>query len=221
MSAVITATRLPVPVCAVPREFGVILSDPPWDYKVWSDAGKEKSPEQHYGCMDMHDILNLPVEAIAAKDSVCLLWCTWPMLRFGIFCLQAWGFEYKTGFPWLKMGRSGAVQIGTGYHARACSEPLLIGTRGNPPCALPADRPTGCLWSAEGEGVLLNGRGAHSAKPQSQYAIAEKYDGPYLSLFDRPWWGMLEPPADWVFVGNEITGRDVRDDLERLRLGTF
>jgi len=204
---------------AVPREFGVILADPPWNYGPPDSGGR--NPANHYECMHMEDILNLQVEPIAAKDSICLLWCTWPMLRYGILCLRSWGFEYKTGYPWVKMGKSGAVQIGTGYHARACSEPLLIGTRGNPPVALPADRPTGVVWDDGGEGVLLNGRGAHSAKPETQYRIAEKYEGPYLSLFDRPWWGMLEPPAGWTFVGNECTGRDVREDLDRLRQGTF
>jgi N6-adenosine-specific RNA methylase IME4 len=200
--------------------FRTVLCDPPWDYEVWSPGGKHKSPDNHYSVMSMDDILNLPIAPVCEKDAVCLLWCTWPMLRYGLLCLRQWGFEYKSGFPWVKMGRSGAVQIGTGYHARACSEPLLIGTRGNPPVAAPADRPAGLLWDEDGAGVLLNGRSAHSAKPQSQYCIAEKYPGPYLSLFDRPWWGMLEPPDNWVFLGNEIPGcGDIRDDLLKLAAG--
>lgn len=213
MSAVITATRLPVPVCAVPREFKTIIADPPWEYLTRTIAGRDKSPDRHYSVMNMQDIIGLDVKSIAAPDATLLLWITWPhLIPFGELVMRSWGFQYVSGYPWVKLSADMIPRMGTGFHARQCSELLLIGKRGKAPAPQVEDREIG---------LILHKQGSHSAKPLLQYDIAKKYPGPHLSLFDRPWWGMLEPPADWVFVGNEITGRDVRDDLERLQSGTF
>ena len=187
---------------------GTILADPPWNYETWGPDGKKKSPDMHYPVMTSRDLICLPVEEIAANNCVLLLWCTWPMLPLGMQCIQAWGFEYKSGFPWLKLSRDMLPRMGTGYHARQCTEPLLIGTRGKPAAPEPFERQ---------EGVLFSKLGPHSAKPDTIYERAELYDGPYLEMFARPD-GLLVPfdRPNWIQIGNEITGRSIEEDLELL-----
>lgn len=166
--------------------------------------GKKRSPEQHYACMTHDDILRMPVACVAEKDSVLMLWCTWPKLEQGLQVMDAWGFSYRTGFPWLKVSRDMMPRIGTGYHTRVCSEMVLIGTKGKPRSPLPSDRMAG---------VLIARQGSHSAKPDALYSYAENYAGPYLEIFARPA-GALFPLRDgWIQIGNEITGRDICEDL--------
>lgn len=186
-------------------KFRTILADPPWDYGPKDSGGR--NPTNHYSCMSIESLCTLPVKQITDKDAVLLLWCTWPFAKEGIKVMEAWGFKYVTGFPWLKLSKSDLPKMSTGYHSRGCTEPILIGTRGKGAVPPPELREAG---------VLLHRAGAHSAKPECQYRIAQKYPGPYLSLFDRPWWGMLPPPDGWHFVGNEIDGLDAKDALERL-----
>jgi hypothetical protein len=48
--------------------------------------------------MKLDEICALPVEAIAAPDSVLFLWITAPLLPDGLTVMQAWGFTYKSNF---------------------------------------------------------------------------------------------------------------------------
>ena len=146
---------------------------------------------------------------MAEKDCVLMMWTTWPCCASGEAhkLMTAWGFTGKSGFPWLKMTKNMLPRMGTGFHSRACSEIMLIGTRGAPPCPEPWERL---------EGVLFNKLGAHSAKPDSIYERAELYDGPYLELFARPDGGLFPARPDWTQLGNEITGNDIGDDLRSL-----
>lgn len=190
-------------------KFRTILADPPWDYKTWGKMGRHRSPEKHYPILGIDDIADLPVSDVAASDCVLLLWTTWPLLAEGSMSaiLAGWGFEGKTGFPWLKLSKDMLPRMGTGYHARACTEPLLIATKGSPSCPEP--------WERQ-EGVLFSKLGAHSAKPDTIYERAELYDGPYLEMFARPDGPMFPPRPGWIQIGNEITGRDIREDLRLL-----
>ena len=118
--------------------------------------------------------------------------------------IEAWGFEYKSLITWVKMSRPGVPRIGLGFHARACTEHLLIATRGNPGAPAPSERPNG---------VFFCGVGEHSAKPEYQYDIAEGYGGPYLELFHRPRDGMFAPREGWRFLGDAVDGLDIREAL--------
>jgi N6-adenosine-specific RNA methylase IME4 len=187
-------------------KFKTILADPPWEYETRTIAGRDKSPDRHYDVMHPCEIALLPVEEIADDNCVLLMWITWPhLIPWGQRVIEGWGFEYRTGYPWLKLSRSMIPRMGTGFHARQCTEPLLIGTRGKPPAPEPFERQ---------EGVLFSKIGRHSAKPEVIYERAELYDGPYLEIFARPYGELL--PFDrpnWTQIGNEITGRDIREDL--------
>ena len=86
------------------KKYNVVYADPPWQFKTYSEKGKEKkSAENHYPTMKINDIYNLPVQNITADDCVLFLWVTFPLLKEGIETLERWGFTYKTcAFNWVK-----------------------------------------------------------------------------------------------------------------------
>jgi N6-adenosine-specific RNA methylase IME4 len=134
------------------------------------------------------------------------LWATNPKLPDAFRVMEAWGFEFKSMLTWAKMQAVGAPRIGLGYHARACTEQLLIGTKGSPPAPKVGERPNGLMFSPRGE---------HSRKPDYQYELAEHYPGPWLEVFCRPREGGLIDwrRPEWTYLGNEVDGRDIRDAL--------
>ena len=78
------------------KKHGVIYADPPWTFKTYSNKGKDKSPERHYSCMSLADIVRLPVDRIAKDDAVLLMWVVDPLLDKAFEVINAWGFKYKT-----------------------------------------------------------------------------------------------------------------------------
>jgi MT-A70 len=91
-----------------PRGFKVIIADPPWNFRAYSDKGLKKAPQQHYGCMDLDAIKVLPVAELAHPDGCALaLWATAPMLPQAFAAMKAWGFTYKTMGAWAKQSRTG------------------------------------------------------------------------------------------------------------------
>ncbi len=157
--------------------------------------------------MTPDELRALPVAAVAAQDAALLLWCTWPQMPVGLSLIEAWGFRYVSGLPWVKRDDLGRRRgAGVGFHTRSASELILIGTRGR--CLPPP--------SARLDGVIFCKSGRHSAKPDAQFDFAEAYGGPYLYLFARPDGGLFPPREGWTRIGNEITGRDIADDLRLL-----
>jgi len=187
--------------------FRTIVADPPWNYETWGPDGKHRSPDRHYKVLDSLALSLLPVKSVSAPDCVLMMWSTWPHLPQALDVVAGWGFAYKTGYPWLKLSRDMLPRMGTGYHARACTEPLIIATKGHPHSPEPFERT---------EGVLFSKLGAHSAKPDTIYERAELYDGPYLEMFARPDGGLELPRPGWTKIGNEIDGLDIRDALRLL-----
>ena len=46
-------------------KYQIIYADPAWSFKTYSEKGKEKkSAENHYKCMTIDDIYNLPINEI-------------------------------------------------------------------------------------------------------------------------------------------------------------
>ena len=99
----------------------MILADPPWHFKTRSDKGMGRSADKHYGTMGLKEIKALPVSEIAAKDSVLLMWATFPLLPQALEVIEAWGFSYKTvAFSWLKQNKGGkGLFSGMGYWTRS------------------------------------------------------------------------------------------------------
>ena len=117
------------------EKFNIIYADPPWKFQTYSERGSQlKSADCHYSCMKFDDILSLPVESIAADDSILFLWVTFPLLKEGLEVMKAWAFTYKTcGFNWVKRNKKAdSWFMGLGYWTRSNSEICLLGTRGHP-----------------------------------------------------------------------------------------
>lgn len=172
------------------RRFGVIYADPPWEFRTWSGAGKDRSADNHYKTGGLESIKRLPLKALAADDCALLMWAVMPELPGAIEVIDAWGFEYKTvGFTWVKENRSGkGLFLGMGYWTRANAEVCLLATKGKPE-RLARDVPQ----------VLISPLMEHSRKPEEFHARIERLlPGPYLEVYAR-----RERPG-WTTWGNEI-----------------
>src|SRR5262249_14848943 len=63
-------------------KFGVISSDFPWPFEVYSDKGKQRSAERHYDTWPLERIMALAplIRQLAADDCALLPWGVWPNL---------------------------------------------------------------------------------------------------------------------------------------------
>jgi len=181
-----------VTLAATGQRFPVIYADPPWEFKVYSGKGKQRSAERHYDTSSLDTIKALPVAALAAKDCALFMWAVWPELPGALEVIRAWGFEYKTaGLVWVKQVSDTNPDpfTGMGYWTRANSEVCLFATKGSPRRAA-KDVPQ----------VILAPVGEHSVKPEEARARIERLlIGPYLELFGR------RGVPGWTVWGNEIT----------------
>lgn len=172
------------------KRFSVIYADPPWEFRVYSGKGKQRSAERHYDTSSLDDIKALPVEALAADDCALFLWCVMPELPGALEVIKAWGFEYKTvGFTWVKQNKSGeGLFWGMGYWTRANAELCLLATRGSPQ-----------RLAMDVHQVVMAPVGEHSRKPDEvRKRIERLLGGPYLELFGR------QEADGWTVWGNEI-----------------
>lgn len=158
-----------------PHSYDLIMADPAWHFKTFSEEGEAKAPQAQYRTMSLDDIKALPVLDLAAPDCVLWLWAVNPMLPQAIDVLAAWGFEFKTAGTWLKTTVHGKVSFGTGYILRSSNEPFLIGTRGKP------------VTSRSVRSGFMGLAREHSRKPEEAYSNAEKLmpKARRLELFSR------------------------------------
>jgi N6-adenosine-specific RNA methylase IME4 len=166
-------------------KFGTIYADPPWPYQNQATrsatSGIYKPGEWR---MSLEDLCNIPIQELTTERAHLHLWTTNAFLFDAKTVLEAWGFEYKSVFVWVK------PQIGIGNYWRVSHEFLLLGVKG---AQTFMDR-TQKSWEELP-------RGKHSQKPEE---IADKIQkvspGPYLELFARRGRKM------WTVWGNEISG---------------
>lgn len=184
--------------------FRFFMADPPWEFKVRSAKGLGRSPQRHYRCMPTAEIQAWwhaeGLDRLMARDVAGVMWATWPMLLDAIAVIEAWGFRYKTGFPWIKTSRAGAPIAGTGHIVRGATEPVLIVTRGSPKVIRPF--PRGLIEApvaGEANLVCWAPRRGHSQKPDDLAAACERaFAGPRLELFGR-----AERPG-WTVLGDQV-----------------
>jgi len=173
----------PLPAPDLPDgRFSVLLADPPWRYEQGGSTPNRRV-ENHYPTMSVEEICALEVPA--ADDAVLFLWAVNPLLFDAGKVMEAWGFEYRTGFVWVKTNG-----FGTGHWVRQRHEQLLVGRKGDmrTPCgALP-------------DSVIEAPRREHSRKPDEAYEVIEQmYPGfKRVELFAR------RPRAGWTVWGNEV-----------------
>lgn len=164
---------------AEPVRYGCIYADPPWKY---GNQGTRASTDNHYGTMSVDEICALPIEKIAADDAHLHLWTTNAFLFDAKRVMDAWGFEYKSCFVWVK------PQMGIGNYWRVSHEFMLLGIRGDAPFL---------ARNAMSWGEFP--RGKHSAKPDAVREMIERVSpGPRIELFGRT------RTEGWSVWGNQI-----------------
>ena len=173
------------------KKYNIIYADPAWYFKTYSKKGNGKSAEQHYSCMSLDDICNLPVESIANENCILFIWVIDPMLPQAIKVIKSWGFEYKTvAFTWVKQNKkSKGYFTGLGYWTRANPEMCLLATKGKPK-----------RLSKSVKQLIISNRREHSRKPDEIRDRIIQLVGniPRIELFAR------QKIKGWDCWGNEI-----------------
>lgn len=184
-------------------QYGTIMADPPWPYHspqaVVGNAGRGKykieemtqvNVLQHYSCMSIEELKNLPVLKHVADNAHLYLWTTNSFLVEAHEIARSWGFIPKTLLTWIKTQHAepSKPSMKTGYWYRSATEHILFAVRGKQRL-LGKCRPTAYLLP----------RLPHSVKPDFFYdLIEEQSPGPYLELFAR------RSKSGWDRWGNEI-----------------
>jgi N6-adenosine-specific RNA methylase IME4 len=142
--------------------FPLIYADPPWRFNIYSEKGAERTADQHYPTLSdeeikAYEVHGVPMESVAHRNAVLLLWCTSSNIHRALDVMEAWGFEYKTQAVWDKM----VTSLGLVFRNR--HEVLLYGTRGNMPG--PQYQPSS---------MFTIKRGKHSEKPAEIRKAIEK-----------------------------------------------
>ena len=168
-------------------KFQVIYADPPWEY--W--GGGYKNQSQHYDVMNYKEIMDIPIQDIAADNCILFLWATSPAFPQALELLEAWGFKYSTiGFVWVKSKKDKTgFAFGCGYWTRANAEYCLIATKGH------IERKDAGISQ-----IIYEPKEEHSKKPD---IVREKIvqlvgELPRIELFARG-----KAPKGWENWGNE------------------
>lgn len=174
------------------RNFSTILADPPWQFQ--NRTGK-MAPEHkrlsRYPTMNLQEIKDLPVEAIADERAHLYLWVPNALLTEGMQVMENWGFKYKSNIIWYKIRKDGGPdRRGVGFYFRNVTEMILFGVRGKDIRTLKPGRSQ--------ENIISSRKREHSRKPDEQYKIIESCSwGPYVELFGRG------TRKGWVSWGNQ------------------
>lgn len=197
-------------------KFSTILADYPWpsaSHKGKRDNWIGKNMRPRYHTMTRRQVLDFPLASVAADDCILVMWATWMHLGLAMEVIEAQGFTYCAGMPWLKIiqpnTRTGAMFIGgegcpaisipapiygPGIWFQGCTEPILIARKGHPKFeGFGNPRPAR-------KGIIIAPRDpVHSKKPGAlQDWMDEKFPGPKLELFAR------EQRAGWTCWGDEL-----------------
>lgn len=141
----------------------------------------------HYSTLTIEELKReIPVNEIAAKDSILFLWVTTPMLPDGVDLLHHWGFTYKTTLYWNK------DRYGMGFWYRGQVEQCLVGIRGKIPAFRSSER-----------NLFVEKSTRHSRKPDIFWKLVvpcldENALTPRIELFAR------EQRPGWDSFGDEI-----------------
>lgn len=163
------------------ESFGCIYADPPWKY---GNQSTRAATDNHYATLTVDELCALPVETVASDSAHLHLWTTNAFLFDARRVIEAWGFEYRSCFVWVK------PQMGIGNYWRVSHEFLLLGIRGD------AKRFNNRSLKSWGEFK----RGRHSSKPEEVRGFLEMASaGPYLEMFGR------RGVSGWTVLGNQVS----------------
>jgi len=177
------------------KQYEVILADPNWNFKTFSDEGKGRSADRHYHTATIDEIAEIPIENISADNCALFMWVTDPVLKSAIALGEYWGYTYKTvAFTWVKQNKvADSFFMGMGYYTRSNPEMCLLFTKGKPLKRL--DKGIRQL--------IVEPVREHSRKPDCVKDRIVKLFGdvPKIELFARE----IYDAKNWDYWGNEIT----------------
>ena len=162
------------------KKYSIIYSDPPWAYRDRRDKHPRLcgGASAHYKTMKTDEIMQLPVEEIAADDAFLFIWATFPNLPEAFRVIDGWGFSYRTSaFVWIKTNKkNGKPFFGIGHYTKSNAEVCLLAIRGRPK-----------VVSNYVSSVIISPREEHSKKPdESRDRIVQLCgDLPRIELFAR------------------------------------
>lgn len=188
-------------------KFPLAVVDCPWQYSQSKSGQRMGAAVNHYSTLDLEELKKLPVRSVLQKDALLFLWATGPLLHHAVEVMKAWDFYYRgIAFVWVKTKMDGGAMgaIGTPpSFTKSNVELLLLGSTMKSGRALP-------IQKFNTVQVIPHPRLKHSQKPEVfQDRIEETLVpcGPYLELFAR------RHRPGWHCIGNELTQRDIREDL--------
>jgi N6-adenosine-specific RNA methylase IME4 len=163
------------------EKYSTIYADPPWPY---SNQATRAATSNHYHTMSIDEICAEPISQLVADKAHLHLWTTNAFLFEAIDVLEAWGFEYKSCFIWVK------PQMGLGNYWRVSHEFMLLGVRG------------GLKFADRGQMSWLTAkRTKHSQKPEAVRQLIEQVSPPnYLEMYGR----QLPLTPNWTVYGDQI-----------------
>jgi N6-adenosine-specific RNA methylase IME4 len=171
--------------------YATIYADPPW--RFMNRTGKVAPEHQRllrYPTMTHEEILELPVNRLAAAQSHLYLWVPNALIAEGLEVMKHWGFTYKTNLVWYKTRLDGGPDgRGVGFYFRNVTELVLFGIRGGLRTLPPGRTQVNLIPKRKRE---------HSRKPDEFYDLIEECSpGPYVELFAR------HARPGWSQWGNE------------------
>jgi N6-adenosine-specific RNA methylase IME4 len=189
--------------------FSTIYADPPWRFQ--NRTGKMAPEHQRllrYPTMTLEEILELPVNRLAAAAAHLYLWVPNALIAEGLEVMKRWGFTYKTNLVWYKVRKDGGPDgRGVGFYFRNVTELLLFGVRGRMRTLRPGRTQVN---------VVSRRKREHSRKPDEFYDLIERCSpGPYLELFARrarPGW------TQWGNEDVETTSRYPQSDSQAAQM---
>lgn len=135
-----SATLMRISMLEFPaKKYSIIYCDPPWNYENWNKKWHQEHSESRwagkkYNLIPTNDLCALPINEIAAKDSVLFLWTISTMIPAALKVIEAWGFKYKTvAFVWVKKNKvADSFFTGMGFWTRSNAEICLLAVKGKP-----------------------------------------------------------------------------------------
>lgn len=85
-------------------KYSVIVADPAWSFSdSLSMSSVKRSAESNYSVMSVKDIKALPVKGVSDPGGCILaLWVPSALLKEGLDVMNAWEFEFKQTYIWVK-----------------------------------------------------------------------------------------------------------------------
>lgn len=168
--------------------FDIIYADPPWSYQGATYLRKQRTHKvsNHYDTLSPEQLSELPVQDIAADDSLLFLWMTGANLDKCMEVGLSWGFKWATmAFVWNK------VKPVVGHYTMSQCEFVGVFKKGRIP------KPRNARNIRQ---YLEQPRGEHSSKPYiiQRRIMAMFLDQSKIELFAR------KPYPGWTAWGNEV-----------------